>query len=303
MPSSQANRVSSPKPPKPKSSAFNASEAPEEKGVTQRVGMLCGAVLAYFSGVMCSYLGILDLVPPLRYIPFTDVIFLLLGAWLGMRYLKVVLAFSGLLALLLLVVAHTPVTTRMAAPLRMQTSMQEVERGADVVMVLGSWVQSDDTFTAPSLARLLRGIELVRQKRAPVLVLSEIASPAGSYVQAARRIASGLNFPLNVQPLPGHVVNTRDEAVRFAALAKQKGWKRVLLVTSPTHTRRATLMFRQAAQESRQKLQVLPVQAMELDADLNRLNDPGERINVFKMALREWAGLWIYQRRGWLAEG
>ena len=300
MPSSQANRVSSPKPRAPKNSPFNAGETPKETGLTRRTQMLCGAVLAYFSGVICSYLGIIDLVPPLRHIPFTDVIFLLIGAWLGVRYLKVVLALSGAIALLLLIVAHTPVTTRMATPLRMQTSTKDITRGADVVMVLGSWVQSDDALTAPSMTRLLRGIELVRQKRAPILIVSEIASPAGSYVKAARDLATDLDFPLNVQPLPGHVVNTRDEAVRFAALAKQKGWKRVLLVTSPTHTRRATLMFRRAAQESKQKLQVLPVQAMELDADLNKLNDAGERINVFKMALREWAGLWIYQRRGWV---
>ena len=116
MPSSQANRVSPPKPRAPKSAPFNAIETRQEAGLTRRVQMLCGAVLAYFSGVICSYLGIIDLVPPLRYIPFTDVIFLLLGAWLGARYLKVVLAFSGAIALLLLIVAHTPVTTRMATP-------------------------------------------------------------------------------------------------------------------------------------------------------------------------------------------
>lgn len=293
MPSSQANRVN----PRP------SKNLPVDSAETRKVHVsqaLCGAILAYLSSVIGSYLGVWDLMPPLRNVPFTGLIFLLLGAWLGARHLRIVVAFSGAIALLLLIVAHTPLAARMAAPLGMQTSKEEIERGADVVLVLGSWVQSDGDFTAPSMARLMRGIELVRQKRAPVLVVSEIPPPAGSYVQAARRLAGALNFSLNVQPLPGKIVNTRDEAMHFAALARRKGWKRVFLVTSPTHTRRATLMFRRAAQESKQKLQVLPVQSMELDADLARLTDPGERINVFKMALREWAGLWIYQRRGWI---
>ena len=185
----------------------------------------------------------------------------------------------------------------MAAPLKMQTSPQEIARGADAVMVLGSWVQSDGTLTNVSMPRLMRGIELMRQNRAPVLIVSEIKPPAGSYVGAARRIASALKIPLNVQPLPGDIVNTRDEGVQFAALAKKKNWKRVLLVTSPLHLRRATLMFRRAAQG--QNLQVLPVPSMELDADLAKLNAPGERINVFRMCLREQVGLWIYERRGW----
>lgn len=292
MPSSQANRVN-----------LRSSRTPPdsvETGRTRRFQALCGAILAYLSSVIGSYLGIWDLVPLLRNEPLTGPVFLLLGAGLGARRLPLVLGFSCAMVLLLLIVAHTPLAARMAAPLRMQASHAEIARGADAVMVLGSWVQSDGALTPASMARLMRGIELVRQKRAPVLVVSEIAPPAGSYVQAARKLASGLNIPFNVQPLTGRIVNTRDEAALFVALARRKGWKRVFLVTSPTHTRRATLMFRRAVQESRQNLQVLPIQAMELDADLARLTAPGERINVFKMALREWAGLWIYQRRGWV---
>jgi uncharacterized SAM-binding protein YcdF (DUF218 family) len=294
MPSSQANRVNL------HSSKATPLES-KETGKTRRFHALCGAILAYLACVVGSYLGIWDLVPLLRNEALTGPVFLLLGAGLGARRLPLVLAFSSAMVLLLLIVAHTPLAARMAAPLRMQASHAEITRGADVVMVLGSWVQSDGALTPASMARLMRGMELVRQKRAPVLVVSEIAPPAGSYVQSARKLASGLNIPLAVQPLTGRIVNTRDEAALFVALARRKGWKRVFLVTSPTHTRRATLMFRRAAQEAqKQKLQVLPIQAMELDADLARLTAPGERINVFKMALREWAGLWIYQRRGWV---
>ncbi len=264
---------------------------------SRRTNALCGAILAFFAGIMCSYLGLINLLPALRSAQYTGPVFLVLGAWLGARHLKIVLAFAGAVALLLFIVAYTPLVTKMVAPLKLKTSPQEIARGADAVMVLGSWVQGDGTLTSAAMGRLMRGLELVRQNHAPVLIVSEIDRPAGSYSKAARRLASDLKFPLNVQPLPGFVTNTHDEAVHFAALAKSKGWKRVFLVTSPTHTRRATLMFRRAGQG--QNLRVLPVPCMELDADLATLDDPEDRIRVFKWCLREFIGTWIYQRRGW----
>lgn len=290
MPSSQASRLN-----RPVKTSF---DEPLDTRKTRRTNVLSGAMLAFFASVICSYLGLVDLIPVLRNAQYTGLVFLFLGAWLGARHFKIVLAFSGAVALLLLIVAYTPLAKKMATPLIMQTAPQEIARGADAVMVLGSWVQKDSTLTNVSMPRLMRGIELMRQNQVPILIVSEIAPPAGSYSKAARRIAAQLKIPLNVQPLPGYMGNTRDEAVNFAALAKSKGWKRVFLVTSPTHTRRATLMFRRAAQG--QKLQILSVPSTELNADLATLDDPGDRINVFKMCLRERVGLWIYERRGWV---
>ena len=43
---------------------------------------------------------------------------------------------------------------------------------------------------------------------------------------------------LSVSP----VRSTRDEALLVGQLAKERGWKSVLLVTSPTHSRRAPLL-------------------------------------------------------------
>jgi uncharacterized SAM-binding protein YcdF (DUF218 family) len=291
MPSSQAPRLNRPV----KTLPLDTSD--DRK--TRRTNALCGAMLAFFAGMIFRSMGLLELVPALRSIQqLADLFFVLFGLLAGVRYLKIVMAFAGAAAILLMVVVFTPLSKKMAAPLKVQAPAAEIERGADAVMVLGSWVQGDGTFTGPAASRLLRGMELVRQGRAPVLVVSEIELPAGSYVKAARRLSSELKFPLNVQALPGYVTNTRDEAVHFAALAKSKGWTRVLLVTSPTHTRRATLMFRRAAQG--QKLQVLPVASMEFDADLNTLDDPEDRVRVFKWCLREMIGIWVYKRRGWI---
>ena len=293
MPSNQTSRLN-----RPAKTSFDESLDRRESRRGGATRIVNGAILMFFAGLMCRYLGLLDLVPVLRFAYFTGVLFLVLGAWLGARHFHFVLIFTGAMALLLLIVAYTPLAKKMSRSLIVKTAPQEIARGADAVMVLGSWVQLDGNFTGPSLTRLLGGVQLVRQNRAPVLILSELKMPSGSYVKAAKKLAKDLNFSLNVQPLPGAVINTRDEAVNFAALAKSKGWKRVFLVTSPTHTRRATLMFRRAAQN--QKLQVLPVPCMETDADLANLNDPLERIAVFRWCVREVVGIWLYQRRGWI---
>ena len=89
MPSSQASRLK-----RPVKTSF---DEPLDTRKTRRANgtdALCGAMLAFFASVICSYLGVLDLVPILRNAQYTGLVFLALGAWLGARHFKVVLAFA-----------------------------------------------------------------------------------------------------------------------------------------------------------------------------------------------------------------
>ena len=93
----------------------------------------------------------------------------------------------------------------------------------------------------------------------------------------------------------GPVRRTREEGVAVAALCRERGWHRVLLVTSPLHSRRG------AASLEHEGIEVLSSPASETLYDLERLDRPRERLVAFGEALHERVGLWYYERRGWTA--
>ena len=109
---------------------------------------------------------------------------------------------------------------------------------ADAVFVFASRVQEDGDPTTDAMSRLLKGIELVADGRSPRLVVSEVPPPAGPYAPLARAWVAAF-APRGEVVSVGRILNTREEAVAVARLFRERGWTRVLAVTSPTHTRRA----------------------------------------------------------------
>jgi uncharacterized SAM-binding protein YcdF (DUF218 family) len=92
----------------------------------------------------------------------------------------------------------------------------------------------------------------------------------------------------------GPVSNTHDEAVAVAQLFRERGWKRVLAVTSPTHTQRAS-----AALEF-QGLEVVAIPSVETRFNLEGLERFGDRREAFSNLAHEGVGLFVYRRRGWI---
>jgi uncharacterized SAM-binding protein YcdF (DUF218 family) len=195
----------------------------------------------------------------------------------------------GLLAALWLVVAFTPLTTWMADGLVRRDPLQ----AGDAAFVFGAFVQPDGDPNSKSMARLLRAVELVADGRARYLVVSEISPPAGPLAPVARDWVG--RFAPSAEVLTvGQIFNTHDEAVAVKALFEERGWTRVLAVTSPTHTRRA------AAALEAQGLEVVAVPAIETEFDLEGLGFPADRRAAFGALAHEWLGLYVYRRRGWI---
>src|SRR5262249_32708291 len=109
---------------------------------------------------------------------------------------------------------------------------------ADAAFVTASSIHPTGELSSPSMSRLLRGVELVAQHQAPVLVLSDLKSPYPSYAGAAKALMENLGVVAELQTVGGNA-NTHDEALSLAKLASERGWKNVIVVTSPYHTRRA----------------------------------------------------------------
>jgi uncharacterized SAM-binding protein YcdF (DUF218 family) len=196
---------------------------------------------------------------------------------------------AALLLLLWTVVAFTPLTAILANGLVRRDPVE----AADAVFVFGSDIQDDGDPSSDAMSRLLKGVELVAEGRARYLLVSELPPPAGPHLPIARAWLS--TFARRGEAISvGRIRNTRDEAVAVARVFQERGWSRVLAVTSPTHTRRA------AAALEKQGLVVVSVPAVETKFDLETLGWPGDRRAAFPTLLHERIGMIVYKRRGWV---
>ena len=88
--------------------------------------------------------------------------------------------------------------------------------------------------------RLDRGLELVRDGVAPVLVISGGLDPRQPRANELCR-EGGVGFSVSCfTPEPD---STRGEARKVGDLARERGWERVLVVTSRFHVTRARMLF------------------------------------------------------------
>jgi uncharacterized SAM-binding protein YcdF (DUF218 family) len=244
------------------------------------VGVLLGAAIGFL---------LRDLLPfemASAWVPFAVVGALVWPA--GLR--RTLIALAATTALVWIIVAFTPVTRRLA-PLLIR---EERPRSADAVFVLASRLQPDGDPTVTAQARLLHGLELLAQGFATRLVLTELPPPAPSHAELARRQMERLRLkPAEILSL-GHVRSTREEAQQVGELCRQRGWRRLVVVSTPLHSRRA------CGAVEREGVAVVCSPARETEYDLATLGRPTERLPAFRHVVRELLALMVYQRRGWL---
>lgn len=94
-------------------------------------------------------------------------------------------------------------------------------------------------------ARAREAISLYKQGWAPVIIFSGAAldKQGASNAAAMAAQAVGERVPRDAILLDEASVNTADNASQVRAIVEQKGYKRIILVTSPYHQRRASIEF------------------------------------------------------------
>jgi uncharacterized SAM-binding protein YcdF (DUF218 family) len=270
-----------------------STSPPRPAASTERRQRLLHALAGFFVTIFiwrsADALGLrgLNLIPKVELLPLLA----LAGAVIGLTRLRALLwVLLALLASSVLVLEHT----RLVNPGLMQGVIRaDPLQPADAVVVLAAAAQKDGELAVDMQYRVLKAYELLGQGFAPRMVLTQQDPPVPSTRPAieAQMKALGLDFPIDeVAP----VANTHDEAFRVAELARERGWKRVLLVTSPLHTRRAGAVFEKAG------LPVICVPCVEGEYDLSRLAGPAERLRAFRDWLHEVIGIEGYRRRGWI---
>ncbi|MGV3724453.1 MAG: YdcF family protein [Actinomycetota bacterium] len=247
-----------------------------------------GFVLGVLVWTAALRLGI-DAIPDFQS-PYSVLMVGVAGAFLAHTRARILFGIvSGLVCVALLTVMYTPIASlairhvvRIDAPAR-----------CEGIVVLHAEVNGAGQLTDRARERLFHTFGLLRQGYAREMVLTQRVAPEKSPVPAVKKLMAELRFDYPVS-LVGPIVNTRDEAVAATALARERGWDRVILVSHPAHMRRASETFKKAG------LPVLCVPSPEGRYDLSLLRQPEDRLTAFRDWLHEEIGYRVYRLRGWL---
>ena len=155
---------------------------------------------------------------------------------------------------------------------------------ADAIVVLGGdWK-----------GRIQKGIQLYKDGFAPTLVVTGgmLIAPDRTQADYLAEVARRAGVPETAIVREGRANSTWEDATFTLELARQRGWRRVLLVTSDWHSRRAVMVFRRVYGEA--GIEVISVPSVEWRFDTYRwwqYPDGGEIIPI------EWLRLvWYWAR-------
>jgi uncharacterized SAM-binding protein YcdF (DUF218 family) len=245
------------------------------------VGTLC-AVVAHVLGVQ-QLLRRPDLV---LYIPAAIV-----GAVLGSTRLRpLLLIAAGILALICIAVAYTPLVSAVARPLIRRDS---IPARVDAIAVLSAGFTNDGMMRRETLERLLSGLTLARRGLAPVMLVSmERANKESDSADLQSVISLAGKESRTI--LVDSVTTTRTEALRMKAIARANGWQTLAVVTSPLHTRRACATFEAVG------FRVVCVPSTVRGSGLIPGSIAEDRLRDFRSWLYETFATDSYRRRGWI---
>jgi uncharacterized SAM-binding protein YcdF (DUF218 family) len=216
-----------------------------------------------------------------------------IGGLLGLaRFERLLVGAASAAAVLWLLVALTPLTHWMAEGVVRRDPLQK----ADAVFVLASALQRDGELSTPAMSRLLCGLSLLEEGFANHLILSELPPPHRSYRDAARKLMDSLGLSHEILVV-GPVSNTHEEAVAVSKLARDRGFERLLVVTSPSHTLRASLAL------ETEGVNVVSVPSVETRFDYENLRTglgSDDRVRAFGDLIHERVGLWYYRWKRWI---
>lgn len=177
---------------------------------------------------------------------------------------------------------------------------------ADAVVVLGGamhpeYAEGKYPNLGAAADRVWHAARIFHAGRAPRVVVSGGNLPwlggVRSEASAMRDFLVDLGVPADAVWLEERSRNTRENALYTAEILESRGIGPVLLVTSALHMPRALATFRAAGVDAipaPTDFEVMPRPRVFLDW----LPD-AEALAASTRALKEYLGLWVYQRRGW----
>jgi uncharacterized SAM-binding protein YcdF (DUF218 family) len=259
-------------------------------------GILPGALAGALAGLLLDRLGLTGLLPDRDWLPPLLQAGLVVGLFAGVVGRAICLWFVDVALLATsLIVGYTTLMPRAASA---WVRNDPLPATAQAVAVLSSSVSSDTALDQFGIDRLLTGLELVSERRATRLVTSRVDRPFRSgrvSTDADQRRIIRLIDSTVAWSMVDNVHSTRDEAVRMARLLLPGGVRRIYLVTSPLHTRRACATFEAVG------FTVVCHAAREHGHPAWHPETPEDRLESFRQYIYERLGMLKYQYNGWVA--
>lgn len=145
--------------------------------------------------------------------------------------------------------------------------------------------------------RLLTGLERLQQRRGRRLLTTRVSRLDGGHLVTSDSNQRRLIDLAGVEPAwerPGTVQHTREEASRAASRLLPLGARRVVVVTSPLHSRRACAAFEAVG------FQVSCAPARERGSRTRRPLSTSDCLAAFRAYPYERVAMWKYRTRGWV---
>lgn len=193
------------------------------------------------------------------------------------------------LVLAYLAVFHTPLVWTLAAPLR----IEETARPADAIVVFAGGVGESGEAGGGYQERVKQAVTLYQGGYAPRMIFSSGFVWAFKEAEVMRTLAVANGVPEEAILLETDAKSTRDNVAYSAAMLRERGWRRILLVSSPYHMRRARLTWRRLAPE----IQVIaaPVPSSQFYAHTG-----GASLEQIRGIAQEYAAIVWYWWKGWI---
>jgi uncharacterized SAM-binding protein YcdF (DUF218 family)/glycosyltransferase involved in cell wall biosynthesis len=197
-------------------------------------------------------------------------------------------AVVGTLALYVLIF-HTPLVWWLAAPLQ----EERPAAAADAIVVFAGGVGESGQAGGGYQERVKRAIDLYRAGYARSIVFSSGFVWAFQEAEIMSALAVENGVPGDAIVLEKRATNTHENVLYSAEILAAHGWRRILLVSSPYHMRRALLTWRRAAP----LIEVIPE---PVERSLFYAHSNGPTLEQIEGLAHEYAAIAAYWLKGWI---
>jgi uncharacterized SAM-binding protein YcdF (DUF218 family) len=166
-------------------------------------------------------------------------------------------------------------------------------RPADAIVVFAGGVGESGQAGGGYQERVKQAVDLYQARMAERMVFQSGFVFAFREAEIMRGLALSLGVPPEAIVLETTGANTYEAVVRVRDLLREKGWRRVLLVSSPYNMRRATLVWRRQASD----IEVIPTPVAETQFYTHYR---GASVGQLRGLAQEAAALAWYWWKGWL---
>ena len=184
---------------------------------------------------------------------------------------------------------ETPALWMAAAPLRVEALPQQ----ADAVVVFAGGVGESGQAGGGYQERLKHAVDLYRAGYAPRIIISSGFVFAFREAEVMRGLAIDNGVPESAILLETQAANTRENVTYTNDILEQHGWRRILLVSSPYHMKRAILTWRKAAPG----VEVIPEPVPQSQFYAHAR---GASLNQIRGILQEYAAIVNYWWKDWI---